>query len=352
MRIRPGALVEVGAAAVSPGGCVGNTGRELLSLGVPTTLTARVGEDYFGTVLTRRLAELVEGSRAADTSRLDVKMVRGASTSYSIVVQPPAGDRMFLHHLGANIHFEGNDIDLEGVDMVHVGYPTVLPQLSADGGKALVTLLQRARDSGVTTSVDLSVIDDRSREKWVTWRRAFRDVLPFIDVLSPSLEDLAFIDGRPKDEGVDRMARVAAMLVEGGAGVVALGGGARGLVLRTSSARRLASGGRVLAELGASWENRELWVGAWAPRIVSTVGAGDAASAGLLFGLIGSVGPDEAIVAAGTSAAARVAGLTREEIEERRNRGEDLLPPGGGWVQAGGGVFAGAEDGAAARVER
>jgi len=52
----PGRLFEVGPAAVSVGGAVGNTGIALARLGAEAGLWARIGEDSFGDLLSETLA--------------------------------------------------------------------------------------------------------------------------------------------------------------------------------------------------------------------------------------------------------------------------------------------------------
>jgi hypothetical protein len=44
----PGHLLEVGAAALSPGGAVSNTGLALRRLGIPAQLICKIGADTFG----------------------------------------------------------------------------------------------------------------------------------------------------------------------------------------------------------------------------------------------------------------------------------------------------------------
>jgi sugar/nucleoside kinase (ribokinase family) len=58
--VEPGRLVAVGPLALSPGGCVSNTGLALAALGVPSQLVADVGTDELGRVL----IELLAGSAA------------------------------------------------------------------------------------------------------------------------------------------------------------------------------------------------------------------------------------------------------------------------------------------------
>ena len=98
----------------------------------------------------------------------------GAATSYSIVLQSPDRDRTFWHHAGANAAFTGREVNLDGVDILHLGYPPLLPELLADDAAPLLNLLKEARSRQITTSLDLAVVDPRSRAAEVDWRRDLR----------------------------------------------------------------------------------------------------------------------------------------------------------------------------------
>ncbi len=93
----PGTLSEIGGAVLATGGAVSNTGIALQRLGLPVSLMAKVGDDDFGqiilNILCRQDASLAEGMIVSS----------GAETSYSVVINLPGIDRMFLHCPGVNI---------------------------------------------------------------------------------------------------------------------------------------------------------------------------------------------------------------------------------------------------------
>ena len=95
----PGHLIDVGPAALSTGGPVSNTGLALHKLGVPTQLMGKIGDDLFG----QAVRQLVTGydPRLADGMVVDPQ----ANTSYTVVINPPGVDRIFLHCPGANDTF-------------------------------------------------------------------------------------------------------------------------------------------------------------------------------------------------------------------------------------------------------
>lgn len=98
-RLEPGTLNEIGPARFATGGAVANVGLALERLGVDVRLAGRLGDDPFGSILERLL------DIGPSPSRQGLERVRGARTSYSIVVNPPGVDRMFLHHADCNDDF-------------------------------------------------------------------------------------------------------------------------------------------------------------------------------------------------------------------------------------------------------
>jgi sugar/nucleoside kinase (ribokinase family) len=269
-------------------------------------LVADVGDDELGGLLLRALAAVT-----ADAS--GVQPVAGAATSYSVVLQPPGSDRMFWHHVGANAGFDGRRIDVAAGDLLHVGYPPLLPAMLTRRATPLRRLLARARESGMTTSVDFAVVPPSSRLRRSHWASVLEAVLLLSDVVTPSLDDLASMVGPPFDpqprgsaaDGPSAAAAWADRLVTLGAAVVLVTAGRHGLLLRTAGRERLARGGRVLAPLAERWPDHESWVPA-APVQGSTRGAGDAATAGLLFGLLAGMEPAEAARLAAAAARRRI----------------------------------------------
>jgi sugar/nucleoside kinase (ribokinase family) len=306
--IDPGALVAVGGLDLRLGGCVANTGTALADLGAEVRLAADVGDDDLGAVLVRLArARFGEGAR--------INVAAGLRTSYSIVIEPPGRDRTFWHHAGASRAFDGTTVDLAGADGLHVGYPPLLPALVADGAAPLRALLHRARGQGALTSVDLVVVDPGLETATVDWAGILGRVAPALDVLSPSADDLASMGLCRAHPSADEVGAVAGRLVEAGVAVVAVSSGAGGLVVRSGGRDRLAGTER-LARLAEDWADRELRVAVSAGPVRTTLAAGDAASAGLLFGLLAGLPLD------------RAAALSMA-VAGRRVTGVDPLPPFG-----------------------
>lgn len=305
--IDPGHLFEVGPLSVRLGGSVANTGGVLVDLGIPVNVVATVGDDALGGLL-RRLV----GERTGMTPRL--REVRGVASSYSLVFEAPGVDRTFWHHVGSNASFDGSEIQVDdGLDLVHLGYPNLLPALLTDGAVPLRDLLGRLHRAGVTTSLDLAVLDPRSPTGALEWTQILRSTLGLVDVLTPSIDDLrsALPDhagtADDQDAAVERLAET---LLEWGAGVVAISAGPRGVHLRTADAARLRAAGRAFADPDG-WADVREWIQPYAVRrLATTTGAGDAASAGLLCGLLTGLPPERSGALAMACAAAVVSGRT------------------------------------------
>jgi sugar/nucleoside kinase (ribokinase family) len=300
--VSPGQLIEVGALAMTAGGSVANTGGALSALGARVVPIATLGDDGVAHILRAKLRELGLDSDGLVT-------VAGGSTSYSIVIESPGQDRTFWHHTGTNATFDGAAVEPSGVDIFHLGYPPLLPALLPDRAAALRRLLESARRSGATTSVDLAVVDPTSAVGSLDWHGILEAIAPVTDVLTPSLDDLTSALGITEPFSVELIDRLSNWLITAGVGVVAISAGSHGLFIRTASAARLAAGGSALAAVSGEWAERELH---WAPveveNVVTTNGAGDAASAGLLYALGAGAGLDLAGLLATAAAAAHIGG--------------------------------------------
>lgn len=300
--LSPGRLFEVGALRVDLGGSVANTGFALADLGARVTPFACIGDDELGSLLLARL-------RGEGMTATSLTSISGASTSYSLVIEKPGIDRTFWHHTGANAHFDGSTVNVEGFELLHLGYPPLLPALVKDTGRPLRDLLGRARDAGTTTSLDLAVIDPASATGVLDWAAILERVLPETDIISPSLDDLTSALGIDEPYSPQLVDRLAERLLDAGAAVVAISAGVHGLSMRTAGADRLRSGGRALAPLATSWANLQL--SGTAHRIdrpVTTNGAGDASTAGLLYALASGAPAIHAVALATACSAAVIRG--------------------------------------------
>ena len=257
--LAPGKLYAIGPAVISTGGAVANTGIALHRLGLPVRLLGKVGDDLFG----QAILEILR----AHGRQLGGSMIvsRGATTSYTVVINPPGVDRTFLHCPGANDTFCAADVadsSLAGCRLLHFGYPPLMRRMYADGGRELQRLLARAKRLGLTTSLDMAMPDPNSQAGRCDWRAILAGVLPHVDFFLPSLEEMIQMLGwKPAGSSVDGglLGRVADKLLHWGAAAVVLKLGNDGLYLKTTACRaRLAACGAWL-RIGAVGRRRPDW---------------------------------------------------------------------------------------------
>ena len=303
-RIVPGAIVEVGPLDIRPGGSVANTGGDLAALGAHVLLVADLGDDELGSTVARALLTVGADCRG-------IRQVAGLTTSYSLVFEPPGTDRSFWHHVGANASFDGTRVQPDAVDLVHLGYPALLPLLHADCGSRLQDLLARVRQAGTTTSLDLSYVTPGSPAAQVDWQLLLQRTAPLVDILSPSVDDLGSALGVARPKSVSEARELGLFLLGLGSAVVLLTNGEQGMHLFTAGQDRLSHAGRCLSERTEAWADRELYLPASASGPLATTGAGDAATAGLLFGVLAGSDAEEAATIAARAAALKVAGHRR-----------------------------------------
>jgi sugar/nucleoside kinase (ribokinase family) len=304
---RPGHLLEAGAATLSTGGPVSNTGLALHRLGVPVRLIARVGDDAFGHVVTRII-------NAIDPALLSgMKLNPQAITSYSVIISPPHTDRIFLHCPGANHDFGSGDVSgdqLAQADLLHFGYPPVMRRIYSNGGRELADLMRCAKTQGLTTSLDLCYPDPHSEAGQLDWVALFRSVLPHVDVFAPSLEELLFMlrrqtyadlssQGSVVEQATPELLHdISTELIDLGVRIVLIKVGARGAYLRTAGVTTIDQLGRAAPTDRAAWADRELWAPCFKVEVVGTTGSGDATIAGFLSALVRNATPLEAMTMA------------------------------------------------------
>lgn len=304
----PGTLVNVGPAVTATGGAIPNTGLALYRLGVLTTLMGKVGSDLFG----HAILELLRSHD--DTLAQGMIVDSEVATSYTVVLNPPGIDRIFLHFTGANDTFIADDVDttrLAGAKIFHFGYPPLMRYMYRDEGSELATLMQRVKASGLTTSLDMAYPDPNSEAGQADWSTILGYVLPYVDVFLPSLDEILFMLDRPRFEALAAggaltrrvdgalLHELAGRLLEMGAAIVALKLGDQGLYVRTAAnADRLATMGASTPHDVAAWTGRELLAPCFQTTVVGTTGAGDCTIAGFLAGLLRNLPIEDVVTAA------------------------------------------------------
>jgi len=345
----PGTLIQVEEPTVSLGGVVSNTGLALHNIGVKVHLIGKVGADIFGSMVRELLSE-----RHPALSE-NIITSGDTHTSYTIVINPPRQDRIFLHAPGANNTFSAADLfqALTGLTQareaaggrvrhLHFGYPPIMAGMYADGGRELVTLFSQAKEQGLSTSLDMAMPDPDSAAGKADWRAILQKTLPFVDVFLPSAEEMLLMlhpalyaevaAKEQKTASAERAAgkkpgsfasfldaeivgRLGAELIAMGAKVVGLKLGDQGFYLRTGE-----SGQEI-------WAHRELWTPCFAVQVAGATGAGDATVAGFLAAYLEGRPPEAAMewaVAVGACSVEAIdatSGIPRREVIEERLAG-------------------------------
>ena len=255
----------------------------------------RIGNDWIG----RSILEILDSRAPGLAAGLIV--VPGEQSSYSIVLDPPGADRIFLHCRGANDAFSAADIrgdDWGSARLLHFGYPPVMRRMYRDAGRELALLFRRAKRRSLVTSLDMAGIDSASEAGRIDWTAFLKNVLPQVDLFFPSLEETIQMLGINPRREIDgpRLRALADRLLGYGAAIVGLKLGDRGFYLRTKvDSARLARPARIIPMRRDIWLDRELLAPCYRVRIAGTTGAGDCAIAGFIAGLLRGLEPEDVL---------------------------------------------------------
>jgi sugar/nucleoside kinase (ribokinase family) len=199
---------------------------------------------------------------------------------------------------------------------MHIGYPPILPGTLEDDGAPLRDLLKRAKSLGITTSMDMAGVDPKSEGGKVNWNRFFELTMPYLDVFSPSVEDIFTARKIGRHATREEVISTAEELVGYGCAVVLLSDGENGLYLKTAGKDRLGTSGRAFEKNSSEWSDCAKWYDAINPEVfVSTLAAGDACSAGLLYAIAREMGPEQGAHFALAFPAVTIAGKITTEAE-------------------------------------
>ncbi len=238
-----GRLSLVNEIGIGIGGCAANTGVALQKLGAQAAIMGKVGADGFGDFVRETL-------RAAGADVSGVLSDPSVGTSATLIMVDSAGERTFIHYIGANSKVRPEELDLgliASARVFHFAGALVMPGFD---GEPAASVLRAARQAKVTTSVD-TVWDATGR-----WMALVAPLFPHTDLFLPSLAEAAEITGRTEP------AEIAAALVDLGVGTVALKMGPEGSFVRSGEVA--------------------LQVPAYRVEAVDGTGAGDAYVAGFL----------------------------------------------------------------------
>jgi sugar/nucleoside kinase (ribokinase family) len=271
---------------LGPGGNAVNTGIALARMGVSVRVAAAIGNDRFGEFIRDRI--LAEGIDDAD-----LVTIPGAKTSTSIVLIESSGERRFLHLRGVNAFFSAQHLDwtkVEGSRIFHYASAFALPAIDGDH---LAPTLQRARELGCLTSINICW-DTRGR-----WLKLIEPALAHTDYIFPNCDEGRELTGESEPAAIaDRL---------------------RALGVKT-----------VIVKLGAAGCYVESPEGAFTSpgftvQPLDTTGAGDCFAAGFLASLCRGQSLAQAAQYANAAGALATLGLGGADAAPTRNQIEDFM---------------------------
>lgn len=241
----PDKSCPVDSVALMPGGCGYHTALTAATLGVPTGLIGRIGDDTAGRAIRDRL------ERAGPLDGRGVRAVEHQPTDVTLVLIDDQGGRRFIVGKGgASTGMSLDDADtaraLEARHLHLAGFGLS----PAATGEVVAALLRTARDRGLGTSLDLAWVDGADHRRWLD------PCLPHLMLVTPNLEEARAATGCREAAGC------ADWLLERGVGAALLTMGEKGLFVATGSDRYHIEAPRVT--------------------VVDTTGAGDSFAGGLL----------------------------------------------------------------------
>jgi sugar/nucleoside kinase (ribokinase family) len=210
----------------------------------------------------------------------------------------------------------------------------------------MIEMFRRAKETGVTTSLDMAMPDPAGPSGTVDWQAIMRQVMPYVDLFMPSAEEWLYMVNRRRFDELTASVGPAGMLdafqvedvrslgleaLDMGARVVVLKLGERGIYLRTAPGiDDLGRGGPT--DL-AAWQGREMWAPPFIPDVlVGTTGAGDATIAGFIAALLHDLPPERVLTIAAAVGACNVEAA--DALSGVRTWEETLARIDAGWAQA------------------
>ena len=299
--IVPGHILEMSGLKLSTGGAIANTGITLKKLGISTTLLGKIGSDAFGKIILEILQK--EDKTLAENMIISKDEI----SSYTIVLNPPDTDRVFLHYPGPNHTFNANDIPYEKIKssrIFHFGYPPLMKKFYENAGEELVKMFRRVRKMNIITSLDMAMPDPESPAGKIDWDKFFKNVLPEVDIFMPSIDELLYMldpekfdNISEKKEKIDLLLldRLARQLIDYGVNVVAIKLSDQGLYLRSYQTEK-SNLSRIINP--RQWNYRQLLSPCFATEVKGTTGTGDATIAGFLAQLLDGGEPEKCITLA------------------------------------------------------
>lgn len=284
-------LVRIGRQTRGVGGGAANVVAALAKLdtGLPLFPMGAIGDDAHG-------AFVLEECAALGLSVAGIATKPGIATAHTHVMSVAGQSRTFFYQGGANDvlgldDFPHGTFAKASAKIFYLGYLTLLGALddiAEDGSTNAAKVLERAQKAGLTTCVDLvSMPHPRFRE-------IVSGAAPHLDILITNEIEAALALGQePSTEAEAMVAHARALRALGVQKAVVIHCAARSVWLGVDKAEYVIEANPLPPE-----------------EIASTLGAGDAFCAGLLYGIHEGLQPEHCIRIANAVARASLKGLT------------------------------------------
>jgi len=302
--------VQIGQAAISIGG-LANLAMALHHLGVPTMLIGKVGDDPFGDALVRVIKD--KAPNLVDGLILDPSV----PTAYQLNI----GDSHYSFP-GANKSFYASDLHrdiLREADLFHFGFPALMRSIYRGDGGELVSILQRVRREGLSTSLDFGLPDMGEAAGAVDWSVLLENTLPLVDILIADIPQLIFF---LESEGVQQYSEyghpeavecltpgllhaLSERVLKFGVKILMVNLGKKGFYLRTNGEHAWKRPGRGLSGLGEAWFDREIREKVFASGDQKILNNYVYGLAGFLAGLLADSDPETALKLAAAAGASK-----------------------------------------------
>lgn len=171
----------------------------LCSMGTKVAFTGMVGQDIFGDYILKSLED----------KRVNTRFLLKSSqlSTGATVVMNQAEDRAMLTYPGAMSDLTANDISddmLASAGHLHVSSVFLQPELR----KGIAGLMQRAKKSGLTTSLDTQWDPEEK------WELQLDDLLPAVDIFLPNMLEFLNLSGSSTlRAGIEKLAPLLNILV-------------------------------------------------------------------------------------------------------------------------------------------
>lgn len=278
-----GGLVLTDRLDLTIGGCGANTAVDLAKLNVKVALAGRVGRDVLGTHVREMLTS---NGVLCDL----VSVSPGAQTAATLIVNVAGEDRRFIHAIGANAEFTGEELPLDAVTRAGVLYVGGFGLNAALSGPNVARLFRAVRAAGGETVLDV-VIGEPDPVK-----EMLRSALPETDVFLPNADEARLLTGL--SDPIQQARHFRSL----GAATVVITSGAAGAFVSTTAG--------------------DFHLPAYHVEQVDGTGGGDAFVAGYIYGLLRKADLHESLrygAALGASCVRTVGATTgvfsREELE-------------------------------------